>query len=69
MNHITVYATTAGSPYVYRNCMVCTVHMGNNNIMRKPRPRSKSMSTLILTLQSFVFIPEGCSCAQNVAQW
>ena len=49
-----VYATTAGSPYVYRNCMVC-IHMGDNN-MRKPRPR-------------FVFIPEGCSCAQNVAQW
>ena len=54
--------------HVYRNCMVCTVHMGDNN-MRKPRPRTKSMSTLILILQSFVFIPEGCSCAQNVAQW
>ena len=43
----TVYATTAGSPYVYQNCMVCTVHMGDND-MRKPRPHTESMATLCI---------------------
>ena len=32
----TVYATTGGSPYVYRNFMVCTQRMGDNE-MRRPR--------------------------------
>ena len=32
----TVYATTGGSPYVYRNFMVCTQRMGDNK-MRRPR--------------------------------
>ena len=27
-----MYATTAGSPYVYRNFMVCTQYMGDNDI-------------------------------------
>ena len=31
-----VYATTGGSPYVYRNFMVCTQRMGDNE-MRRPR--------------------------------
>jgi hypothetical protein len=43
--HVPVYATNAGSPYDYRNFMVCTVHMGDND-MRKPRPRTKLVSTL-----------------------
>ena len=30
-----VYATTGGSPYVYRNFMVCTQRMGDNE-MRRP---------------------------------
>ena len=40
-----VYATTAGSPYVYRNFMVYTVRMGDND-MRKPRLHTKLVSTL-----------------------
>ena len=43
----TVYATTAGSPYIYRNCTVCTVGMGGND-MRRPRPRTESMSSLCI---------------------
>ena len=34
--HVPVYATTGGSPYVYRNFMVCTQRMGDNE-MRRPR--------------------------------
>ena len=30
--HVSVYATTAGSPYIYRNYMVCTVGMGGNDM-------------------------------------
>ena len=41
-----VYATTAGSPYVYRNFMVCTVGMGDND-MRKPRLHTKLVSTFM----------------------
>ena len=40
-----LYATTAGSPYVYRNCMICTVRMGDND-MRKPCVHTKFVSTL-----------------------
>ena len=43
----TVYATTAGSPYIYRNCIVCTVGMGGND-MRRQRPRTESMSSLCI---------------------
>ena len=42
-----VYATTVGSPYIYRNCMVCTVGMGGND-MRRPCPRTESMSNLCI---------------------
>ena len=42
----TVYATTAGSPYVYWNFMVCTVHMGDND-MRKLHPHTKLVSTFM----------------------
>ena len=40
-----VYATTAGSPYVYRNYMICTVRMGDND-MHKPHVHTKFVSTL-----------------------
>ena len=44
-----MYATTAGSPYIYRNCMVCTVRMeDDNNIMRRPCPRTESMLSLCI---------------------
>ena len=43
---VTVYTTTAGSPYVYRNFMVCTVRMGDND-MRKLCTHTKSVSTLM----------------------
>ena len=44
-----VYTTTAGSPYIYRNCMVYTVGMGpGGNDMRRPRPCTESMSSLCI---------------------
>ena len=42
-----VYATTAGSPYIYRNCMICTVGMGGNDMCR-PRLCTESMSSLCI---------------------
>ena len=36
LSNLAVYATTGESPYVYRNFMVCTQRMGDNE-MRRPR--------------------------------
>ena len=41
---------------------------GDNN-MRKTHIHTKISVNCMLPLQTFLFIQEGCTCAQNVAQW
>ena len=50
-----VYATTAGSPYIYRNCMVCTVGMGGND-MRRPRPRTEPRRLFLSSKRSSMVV-------------